>query len=369
MPIDPSTAFVSYSREDLEFVLRLAKDLKAKGAKVWMDKLDLRPGQLWDTEVEAAVDGCSRMLIILSPAAVASQKVKNEFMAALDDGKELIPVFFRECKVPLQLRRFQYADFRSDYSVGLEELLASLGGEQEVVSSAEAVALTALRESLGLDRASPLPPPVDTVEAAERERLEVARKQQEQAKLALIAETERKQREQAESTRLAAQAEADQKQRQHAEAARLVAQAEAERKQHAEAEAARLAAEVEHKTPRHAQVKKADPSRKVAILLGVLLLIVAALALKASGGLVWIMVGLVVGWATAMIKGGGGGIPVLGIFGGIIGAVVCGSIGGSLGLMNGGSTLYNISVPLIGAIIGALVVTWLVVFIFERRQG
>jgi hypothetical protein len=45
LPIDPSTAFVSYSREDLEFVLRLAKDIKAKGAKVWMDKLDIGVGE------------------------------------------------------------------------------------------------------------------------------------------------------------------------------------------------------------------------------------------------------------------------------------------------------------------------------------
>src|SRR5215471_9397038 len=67
MPIDPSTAFVSYSREDLEFVLRLTKDLKVKGAKVWMDKLDIRPGQRWEIEVETALNKCSRMMVILSP--------------------------------------------------------------------------------------------------------------------------------------------------------------------------------------------------------------------------------------------------------------------------------------------------------------
>ena len=42
MPIEPSTAFVSYSRQDLEFVRRLAQDLRSRGAKVWMDKLDIR---------------------------------------------------------------------------------------------------------------------------------------------------------------------------------------------------------------------------------------------------------------------------------------------------------------------------------------
>lgn len=65
MAIDPSTAFVSYSREDWAFAVRVAKDLKAKGAKVWMDKLDIRPGQRWEREVEAALNGCSRMLVIV----------------------------------------------------------------------------------------------------------------------------------------------------------------------------------------------------------------------------------------------------------------------------------------------------------------
>jgi TPR repeat protein len=129
MTIDPATAFVSYSRDDCEFALRLTRDLKAKGALVWMDKLDLRPGQLWDTEVESAVDGSSRMLVILSPASVASEKVKNEFIVALDEGKIVIPVLFRDCKVPLQLRRLQYADFRTDYSSGLQDLLSSLSGQ------------------------------------------------------------------------------------------------------------------------------------------------------------------------------------------------------------------------------------------------
>jgi len=64
MAIDPSTAFVSYSREDLNFAHRLATDLRAKGAKVWMDKIDIRAGQRWEAEIEAAVGACSRVLVI-----------------------------------------------------------------------------------------------------------------------------------------------------------------------------------------------------------------------------------------------------------------------------------------------------------------
>ena len=47
-----SSAFCSYSRADAAFALRLAEDLKAAGANVWMDQLDIEPGALWDRPVE-----------------------------------------------------------------------------------------------------------------------------------------------------------------------------------------------------------------------------------------------------------------------------------------------------------------------------
>jgi TIR domain len=37
-------AFVSYSRDDSEFALRLVKDLTAAGASVWLDQVNLSLG-------------------------------------------------------------------------------------------------------------------------------------------------------------------------------------------------------------------------------------------------------------------------------------------------------------------------------------
>ncbi len=234
LPIDPSTAFVSYSREDMEFAVRLAKDLKAKGARVWMDKIDIRPGQRWEAEIETAVDGCSRMLVILSPAAIASPNVLAEASLALDEGKSVIPVLYRDCRIPFRLRPFQYADFRSDYSVGLEELLASLGTEQKALTAPEAIALAAISEALGLDPS----PTITTPDAAakERERQQEALKQQEQAeadRLASLADEEGKQRERAEAAQLAVEEERKQ---QRAEAQRLARIAEVDRKRLEQAE-------------------------------------------------------------------------------------------------------------------------------------
>jgi TPR repeat protein len=120
-------AFVSYSRNDSEFALRLVKDLTIAGASVWLDQVHLVAGQRWDRAIEIALAGCSCMLVILSPAAVASENVMDEISFAIDERKEIIPVLYGDCAVPLRLRRFQNIDFRGDYEGGLEKLLKTLG--------------------------------------------------------------------------------------------------------------------------------------------------------------------------------------------------------------------------------------------------
>jgi hypothetical protein len=122
-----SASFISYSRVDSEFALRLAEDLKAAGANVWLDQLDIPPGQEWDSAIESTLIQSPWMLLILSPSAATSRSVRNEIAFALDKEKTIVPVLYRDCEVPLQLRRIQHIDFRSDYSRGLKALLKALG--------------------------------------------------------------------------------------------------------------------------------------------------------------------------------------------------------------------------------------------------
>ena len=119
-------AFFSYSREDSEFVLHVARDLKAAQANVWLDQIDILPGQRWDDAVERALADCPRMLVVLSPAAVHSTNVMDEVSFALEEGKTVIPILYRDCGIPFRLRRVQYIDFRRDCEHGLTELLKTL---------------------------------------------------------------------------------------------------------------------------------------------------------------------------------------------------------------------------------------------------
>jgi TIR domain len=124
-------AFLSYAREDAEFVLRLAKDLRVGGAGVWVDQLDISPGQRWDRAVEDALAKCLELVVILSPAAVESTNVMDEVSLALEDGKTVVPVLHSQCKVPFRLRRLQYVDLSLDYKAGLDRLLETLGNGAE----------------------------------------------------------------------------------------------------------------------------------------------------------------------------------------------------------------------------------------------
>jgi hypothetical protein len=126
MPKQIAAAFISYCRVDQEFALRLAQDLKAAGATVWLDQLDIKPGHPWDNAVEGALRAATKMLVILTPTSVSSENVRDEIAYALKQGKIVIPVLYMECEIPLRLERKQRIDFRANYARGLDLLLHEL---------------------------------------------------------------------------------------------------------------------------------------------------------------------------------------------------------------------------------------------------
>ncbi len=138
MAADAPAAFFSYCRDDSDFALRLAEDLKAAGAVVWIDQLDIEPGMRWDRAVEAALNNCPRMLVILSPVSVESDNVRDEISFAVRKQKTIIPVLYLDCDIPLRLERHQHIDFRTDHARGLSVLLKALGVQPPTQPTASA---------------------------------------------------------------------------------------------------------------------------------------------------------------------------------------------------------------------------------------
>ncbi len=85
--------FLSYSAADVEFALRLAVDLKNAGVYLWMDRLDA-PSASWTAALIQARVRSAAVLVILSPAYVASSACQDELAAFQQASKPiyLLPV-------------------------------------------------------------------------------------------------------------------------------------------------------------------------------------------------------------------------------------------------------------------------------------
>src|SRR5215471_4148510 len=150
MPDTPLSIFISYSHADSAFVDQLEADLRKLGFETWVDRQRLAGGQRWRRELQEAVEQAQVLLIVLSPDAIASRSVQIEFDYALELSKLLIPVYYRQCNVPMELRAIQWIDFRHSYEQGLAALLQALRRQQHQLTSSATSAPTTPSALAGL---------------------------------------------------------------------------------------------------------------------------------------------------------------------------------------------------------------------------
>lgn len=132
--MEEDTIFFSYSPEDSEFVFSLAKSLREAGAKVWLDQLDIKPGNRRDESVESALKSSHTLLVILSQSSVKSDKVMDEVSYALEENKNVVPVLLEECNIPFRIKRLQYANFTEGNKKGIDSLIIALQLDEKVAN-------------------------------------------------------------------------------------------------------------------------------------------------------------------------------------------------------------------------------------------
>jgi hypothetical protein len=106
---------VSHARTDSDFTARLRRDLTDQGFSTWMDQRDIPAGARWDAEIRQAIDAAQVVLVVLSPASVASKWVRKEYRYALRRGKVVIPLRYFPCDIPAMLAGLQAIDFRPTF--------------------------------------------------------------------------------------------------------------------------------------------------------------------------------------------------------------------------------------------------------------
>ncbi len=82
-----SGVFISYARSDgSEFAHRLRQQLEQQNIKVWMDRTGMEGNHDWWLQITAAIHGASFLLIVLTPGALESKIVHDEWRYARQEG-------------------------------------------------------------------------------------------------------------------------------------------------------------------------------------------------------------------------------------------------------------------------------------------
>ncbi len=120
--------FISYSRDDLPFVSRLAQDLRACGVDFWLDQENISAGEDWTDAVWEGLKSCDLMLLVISPASMASREVASEWKYYLNNGKPVLPLLAAAtAHIHYQVNALQYVDFQAaPYEAALRGLIVEL---------------------------------------------------------------------------------------------------------------------------------------------------------------------------------------------------------------------------------------------------
>jgi len=115
--------FISYARENREFVDRAVVLLKAGGVKVFIDVNDIKYGEKWEVVLNDSICKCERMLVFWSSAASQSDWVKREWRLAVELQKVIVPWSLDQTPLPKELSRYQGVRHHSFFQYRREQVI------------------------------------------------------------------------------------------------------------------------------------------------------------------------------------------------------------------------------------------------------
>lgn len=137
--VESSDVFVSYSRQDKDFVLRLNEHLVNSGRQGWIDWKDIPPTLKWLETIFLAIEAAHAFVFVVSPSSISSTICLQELEHALSQNKKIVPILYREVEagIPAELASRNWISFRGrdDFAEAFKVLLEALDTDFDYVHS------------------------------------------------------------------------------------------------------------------------------------------------------------------------------------------------------------------------------------------
>src|ERR1700756_1399988 len=88
--------FISYARENRDFVHRLDESLKSRGREAWVDWEGIRPTEEFMEAIYGAFEAADTFVFIIPPESVASVVCAREIAHAAAHNKRMVPIVAKD---------------------------------------------------------------------------------------------------------------------------------------------------------------------------------------------------------------------------------------------------------------------------------
>jgi hypothetical protein len=115
--------FLSYPQQEISVAKEIASALRKAGAKVWVDRENIQPGQDWKKAIETALADSDAIVTLLTHNP--GQWLEPELQRALDHNVKVIPVLLEGTDVPAYLESIQAIDLTLGKERGIKQIVES----------------------------------------------------------------------------------------------------------------------------------------------------------------------------------------------------------------------------------------------------
>ncbi len=132
---EPIQVFLSHTSADNKIAKRVAEDLQQAGIDVWLDEAEVKAGDRIIAKMAEGIRKSKFLVVILSEKSQESNWVEKEVGVMLHEEvesgeKRVIPIRLDGSKLPSFLADKAYADFRTDYKSGFEDLIRAINSHK-----------------------------------------------------------------------------------------------------------------------------------------------------------------------------------------------------------------------------------------------